>query len=178
MNQQIFTLQAFPGENLPPNVQIVGNITRNQQQLEITYKLLGDLSEIAIATPTNQPSRKHELWQDTCFEFFVGLKNATSYWEFNLSPAGDWNIYRFDHYRQGMQTETTFIELPFHVEKSASFTLNLQLDLAKIIPPDQKIDVAITSVIKQQNNQITYWALAHKGTKPDFHLRDSFIIEL
>jgi hypothetical protein len=178
MNEQTFSLQPFTAGNLLPDVQITGTISRNNHQLAISYQLLGELTEIAISPPSNTPTRKHELWQDTCFEFFVGIQESERYWEFNLSPSGDWNVYRFDSYRQGMQEETAFIELPFYVEKSDSFTLNLDVDLLKIVSPKQGIDLAITSVVKQKNNQVTYWALVHKGTKPDFHIRDGFVIKI
>jgi len=178
MNEQNFSLQPFPDDNLLPHVQITGKITRNLHQFTISYRLLGELTEIAISPPSDTPSRKHELWQDTCFEFFVGIKDSERYWEFNLSPSGDWNIYRFDGYRQGMQEETAFTNLPFCIEQSDIFTLTLDVNLDKIISPTQDIEVAITSVIKQKNSQVTYWALAHKGTQPDFHLRDSFVIDL
>lgn len=178
MNEQIFSLQPFACDSLAPDVQIIGNITRHDHQLAISYQLLGELSKIAIAPPANTPSRKHELWQDTCFEFFVGIKDSERYWEFNLSPSGDWNVYRFDGYRQGMQEEAAFTNLPFWIEQSNIFTLRLNLNLDTIVLPNQGIEVAITTVIKQKNNQVTYWALAHKGTQPDFHIRDSFVIKL
>jgi hypothetical protein len=177
MNEQLFSLQPFPFENLPPDVQITGTISRNHHQLAISYKLLGKLTEIAIASPSDTPSRKHELWQNTCFELFIGIKNSERYWEFNLSPSGDWNVYRFEGYRQGMQEEIAFNNLLFCVDKSDICTLTLDVDLDKIISTNQGIEVAITTVLKQKNSLVTYWALAHKGTKPDFHLRDSFVIE-
>ncbi|AFY41165.1 DOMON-like domain-containing protein [Nostoc sp. PCC 7107] len=179
MNEQKFSLQPFKSGNLLPNVQITGNIARNDHQLTITYNLRGDLTEIIIASPSDTPTRKDELWQDTCFEFFVGLKDSQRYWEFNLSPAGHWNLYRFAGYRQGMQVETAFTFLPFSVEHQAEIlTLNLDVDLAKIVPSEQAIDVAITTVVKQKNHQVSYWALAHTGAEADFHLRDSFFIRL
>ncbi|MBU7584246.1 MAG: DOMON-like domain-containing protein [Nostoc sp. TH1S01] len=177
MNEQKFTLQPFTSDNLLPNVQIIGNIARNDHKLTISYKLIGDLTDIIIDSPSDTPTRKDGLWEDTCFEFFVGMKELERYWEFNLSPAGHWNVYRFDGYRQGMQAETAFTTLPFYVEHQADIlALNLDVDLAKIVASNQDIDVAITTVVKQKNHQVSYWALAHKGDKADFHLRNSFLI--
>jgi hypothetical protein len=177
MNQQI-SLQPFPSAEVVP-VQITGNISRVDNQLTINYQLVGDLQEIVIAQPSDTPARQHELWQDTCFEFFLGIKDSQRYWEFNLSPAGHWNIYRFDSYRQGMQEETAFNLLPFNVEhQSDSLLLSLNVDLDKIVSSKQLIDVAITTVIKQKNGVVTYWALVHQGKEADFHIRDSFIVEL
>ncbi|MDM9585551.1 DOMON-like domain-containing protein [Nostoc sp. GT001] len=179
MNKQTFSLQPFFSTELFSNLKITGNISRNANQLAIDYNLGGDLKEIAIYPPSNAPSRKHELWEDTCFEFFLGIKDSARYWEFNLSPAGHWNVYRFDGYRQGMQEETAFEKLPFSVQNHAdSLELALNVDLNKIVSAEQEIEVAITTVIKHRDGEVTYWALTHRGAEADFHLRDSFIVDL
>ncbi|PMB50992.1 hypothetical protein CEN40_00315 [Fischerella thermalis CCMEE 5205] len=179
MNQQNFSLQSFPTDKSLPNLQITGNIARYGNQLNLCYTLSGDLEEIAIAPLSDTPQRKHELWEDTCFEFFLGIKNSQQYWEFNFSPAGHWNIYRFDGYRQGMQEETAFITLPFIVQhQSDTLMLALDMDLSGIISEEQRLEVAITTVIKYRDGEVSYWALTHQGKEADFHLRDSFMIEL
>jgi hypothetical protein len=183
MNKQTFSLQPF-GASEPPNLKIEGNISRNENLLSISYALVGDIKEVEIAAPSNTPARKHELWEHTCFEFFFGVKNSPQYWEFNLSPAGDWNIYHFDDYRQGMVEETSLTKLPFSVNQlSDGLTLAIDVDLDKlninkIIPPEQALEIAITSVIKGKDGEVTYWALTHPGAEADFHRRDSFVIEL
>jgi hypothetical protein len=179
MNEETFSLQAFPSTKLLPNLKIAGNISRYANQLTISYTLAGEIEEVIIAPPADTPMRKHELWRDTCFEFFLGIKNSQQYWEFNLSPAGHWNVYRFDGYRLGMQEETAFIKLPFIVHNQADgLTLALNVDLNKIFLADQALEVAITTVIKYRDGEVSYWALTHKGVQADFHLRDSFIVDL
>ncbi|MBN3925517.1 DOMON-like domain-containing protein [Nostoc sp. NMS4] len=179
MNNQTFSLQPFPSSESFGNFKITGNISRNSNQLTICYNLGGDLKEIAIPPPLNLPSRKYELWEDTCFEFFLGIKDSQRYWEFNLSPAEHWNVYRFNGYRQGMQEETAFEKLPFSVQNQAdALVLVLDVDLDKIISANQAIEVSITTVIKYKNGEVTYWALTHQGAEADFHLRDSFIVKL
>ncbi|NJM71666.1 MAG: DOMON-like domain-containing protein [Scytonema sp. RU_4_4] len=162
-----------------PDLKITGNIARQANQFNIHYALLGELEEVAIATLSNIPVRKHELWKQTCFEFFLGIKNSDRYWEFNLSPAGHWNVYRFDAYRQGMQEETAFTTLPFNVEYlSDGLALVLDVNIDKIVPANQALEVGITTVMKHRNGELSYWALIHPGTEADFHRRDSFIIIL
>jgi hypothetical protein len=179
MNNQTFSLQPFPSTESLVNLKIIGDIARNSHQVTICYKLEGDLKELAINPPSNTPSRQHKLWKETCFEFFIGVKNSPQYWEFNFSPAGHWNVYRFDGYRQGMQEETAFKKLLFSVQNQADgLVLTLDVDLGKIISADQAIEVGITTVIKHINSEVTYWALTHVGAEADFHLRDSFIVEL
>jgi len=179
MNHQSFFLQPFPSTGQLLDLKIAGKIAQNAHKLAIEYALVGDIKEIALALPSATPLRKHELWQNTCFEFFLAIKNSQQYWEFNLSPAGHWNVYSFDDYRQGMQEETALTKLPFIVQQQAdSLQLNLNFDLAKIIPQEQFLEVAITTVIKHKDGEITYWALTHQGAEADFHRRDSFILEL
>ncbi|HBE16819.1 MAG TPA: hypothetical protein DEG17_17235 [Cyanobacteria bacterium UBA11149] len=174
-----FILQPFPTTQPLPNIQIIGNITRNENKLNLDYTLKGNLAEIDIAPPSDTASRKDELWQDTCFEFFLGIKDTPEYWEFNLSPSGDWNVYRFTGYRQGMAEENALTTLPFTVERRLdSLVISLDVNLDLIVLPQQAIEVAITTVIKSKNGEVSFWALTHRGAVADFHLRDSFAIEL
>jgi hypothetical protein len=181
-----FSLIPFPDNRPHPEIEITGQIERLEQQVNITFELIGEIQQVAVTPPDGNPSRCNELWQTTCFEFFLGLKNSPKYWEFNLSPGGHWNIYRFDDYRQGMAEELAFESLPFLVKvKPNSLTLSLSLDLEPIIPSTQSLEVAITTVIERKINNliskqdaITYWALTHVAKEADFHQRKSFILNL
>ena len=178
MSQHQFTLQPFSSTNPIADLKITGNIIRADNNLNLNYQLLGDLSQIEIPPIADKPTRQHRLWETTCLEFFLGIKNSTQYWEFNLSPAKHWNIYRFTDYRQNMTEETALDSLPFKIETQPHcLNLSLQLDLNPIISASQKLTVAISAVI-QSDRKITYWALTHPGSKADFHRRDSFIINL
>ena len=179
MSDRNFLLKPFPSTSLQSDIQIAGNINRHSNTLKVCYQLRGNLSDITIAKPASIPMRKHELWKDTCFEFFMGIQNSSQYWEFNLSPAGHWNIYRFTDYRQGMKEETAFDSLPFTVETKLNLLkLTLELNLDPIIPIEKVLAVGITTVIKYSNGDVTYWALTHPSLEPDFHQQDSFIIKL
>jgi hypothetical protein len=174
-----FTLQPFLNNEIVPDIEIVGEIDRHEAQLTLEYTLLGNLEEIIIAAPSATPSRQDELWKQTCFECFLGVKSSPQYWEFNLSPAGHWNIYRFEDYRHGMQEETAWTIFPFQVEQSSDrLILRLELNLDKIISAETEIEVGITTVIGDERGEVSYWALTHRGEKPDFHRRDSFAIAL
>jgi hypothetical protein len=183
MNEQTFSLKPFPNTEMQPDLRISGNIMRYVNELTITYALFGDLKDVLIATSSDispdTSTRRHALWEDTCFEFFLGIKGSPIYWEFNLSPSGHWNVYSFEDYRQGMQEEIIFTELPFTVQfPTDGLAIAVSINLDKFAPEDQIIQVGITTVIKQKDGNLSYWALAHKGEEPDFHLRNSFVIEL
>ncbi len=181
-----FSLIPFPDNRPHPEIEITGQIERLEQQFNITFELTGEIQQVAVTPPHGNPSRRNELWQTTCFEFFLGFKNSPEYWEFNLSPGGHWNIYRFDDYRQGMTEELAFQSLPFLLKiQPDSLTLSLSLDLEPIICSTQDLEVAITTVIQRkinnlisEENSITYWALTHVAKEADFHQRKSFIFNL
>jgi hypothetical protein len=174
-----FNLHPFPTDSIIPQIEISGRIDRFNHLLSIEYLVQGDLGAVSIDPPTDSPARKLELWTATCFEFFIGVVGSPNYWEFNLAPTGDWNVYALDDYRQGLRSEITFGALPFTIDRSASsLKLNLEFDLSKLIEPDLKLEVAITAVIKSTQAEISYWALTHTGTEADFHRRDSFTIDI
>lgn len=172
-----FTLIPFTLDNLPV-VEITGRIERQQNQLNLEYYLTGS-SKIILPEKTVHPARQFDLWEHTCFEFFLGLKDSNKYWEFNLSPAKHWNVFRFLEYRQNIAEEMAFDVLPFQVwQQDDCLRLNLKVDLNQIITPEQSLAVGITAVIKDKNKQLSYWALSHPAKEADFHLRDSFIVNL
>ncbi len=174
-----FTLQPYPNDELLPDIEIAGEIDRNGSQITLQYTLLDRLESVKIAALSDRPIRQDELWRTTCFECFLGVQSSPQYWEFNLSPAGHWNLYRFEDYRQGMQVETAWTTLPFEVEQSGDrLMLTLALNLDEILSAETKFDVGITTVIEDQKGGVSYWALTHRGEKPDFHQRDSFAIAL
>jgi hypothetical protein len=171
-----FSLIPF-SPNTSPSVQITGNIERQHNQLKIEYRLAGP--QILLPKTSNTPTRQLNLWQHTCCEFFLGLQDSTQYWEFNLSPAGHWNIYRFLDYRQDLVEEIAFDSLPFQVlPENDTLQLKLQVNLNKIITPEQSLQVGITTVIEDRESQISYWALTHPAKEADFHLRNSYLLKL
>jgi hypothetical protein len=179
MNGRDFLLQPFPPTSSPLGVTITGSIVRRADILAIRYALQGKLAELVIPGPADMPARRHGLWEATCFEFFLGVKDSPRYWEFNLSPAGHWNVYRFAGYRQGMAEETAFTSLAFRVRRRPdSLGVALELEIERIVAVDQPLAVALAAVIKFRDHGLTYWALTHSGAQADFHRRDSFQVEL
>ncbi len=173
-----FQLHPFPTDSIIPQIEISGQLDRNDDLLSIEYLVQGELDRVSIDPPSLLPTRKLELWATTCFEFFIGVASSPNYWEVNLAPTGDWNVYALDGYRQGLRPEIAFGSLPFTIDRSDNLRLNLGFDLSQIIKTDLKLEVAITAVIKSTQNEISYWALTHTGTEADFHRRDSFTIDI
>jgi hypothetical protein len=179
MNGRNFSLQPFSPLDPPLNFTLTGNIIRRSHHLGIRYDLQGPMAELVIPAPADRPARRHGLWEETCFEFFLGVKGSPRYCEFNLSPAGDWNVYRFAGYRRGMAEATALTSLPARVRRgSDSLQVALEVDMEKIVAADQPLEVGMAAVIEIAGHGVTYWALIHPGPEADFHRRDSFLVEL
>lgn len=176
MIEKQFSLQSFSVNNPPLNIEIKANTTYDFHELNIHYQVFGDFNKIQIPSPVKMPTRQDGLWEETCFEFFIGVTNSPAYWEFNLSPNGNWNVYYFNDYREGMKPETIFTSLPFEFKTEEELlSLKIKVNLVSILDNPQDLEIAITTVIKDDDNNISYWALKHTGDKADFHRRDSFV---
>ena len=176
---QRFTLQPF--EPLPPLTAftISGEISRRGERLKIRYDLQGPLETVLIAAPAELPCRLDELWQTTCFELFLACPGQEAYWEFNLSPAGHWNVYHLEGYRRGLAAEPAYQRLDLQVTLDPrELRLVLEADLPPRLAADQPLQAAITAVIQLRSGLVSYWALAHGGPEADFHRRDGFRLNL
>jgi hypothetical protein len=161
-------------------IHITGKIKRLENQLSIRYEVQGEMDKLLFPAPTESPTRKDDLWKSTCFEFFIAIQDQPHYWEFNMSPSANWNVYAMDAYRQvNMREESAFTQLPFEFSKaSTEYSLDISVDLSPIIQPENILQVGITTIIQAMDGNETCWALAHPGQQADFHLRESFLIEL
>ena len=176
---QTFQLIPFPS-NVLPNIHINGQVERVENELSIRYVVQGEIENLHLPTASASPARKHDLWKATCFEYFLAIQDQPRYWEFNLSPSGDWNVYAMDAYRRiGFREEASMHQLPFEFkQKDHGLSLTLSVDLTPILHPEQKIQLGITAIIQTKEGNETYWALVHPSQQADFHLRKSFVIEL
>ena len=102
-------LTAFGDESALP-WQLRASIKRlDQRILALDYELVVPADQLIWPAAAASPQRRDGLWQSTCLELFIAQPNEPRYWEINLSPSGDWNVYRLSGYRQGLQAEP-FIE--------------------------------------------------------------------
>ncbi len=176
---QTFNLIPYPTGNLP-KVSIIGEIIRSGNKFFLRYEVNGGIDQILLSAKSSSPSRTDDLWKATCFEFFIAIPNQPEYWEFNMSPSGDWNVYKMEAYRRvGFREETAFTQLPFVLRETGDqLSMEISVDLSPILQPQQKVQVGITAIIQSVDGGETCWALAHPGTQADFHLRESFILSV
>ena len=178
LTRQSFSLIPFSIQGTP-DLTITGEVTRRSNAVYIRYVLDANLETIVLPAWSAAPTRKDELWKTTCFEFFLAIENKAQYWEFNMSPSGDWNVYVMDAYRQvGMREETRIKRFPFEVQRELrSLSLELTINLDSIIAREKPIEVGIASIIQTLNRPETYWALVHPRPEADFHLREGFVLD-
>jgi hypothetical protein len=152
-----FSLIPFSVQGAP-DITIKGKVARQSNTFYVQYVLAGNLGNIFLPSLNANPARNDELWRTTCFEFFIAIKSTSQYWEFNMSPSGDWNIYVMDAYRQvNMREETRIKRFPFEVQKGAdSLSLEVAINLDSIITSEKLIKVGITAVIQAKNGRETY----------------------
>ncbi|MEM9266367.1 MAG: DOMON-like domain-containing protein [Cyanobacteria bacterium P01_F01_bin.13] len=153
---------------------ISGRVVRSQSSLTVEYTLSGAVESLEVpAAAKDIPSRCDHLWENTCFEVFIGLPDSSRYWEVNAAPNGDWNVYRFDDYRQSMTPEPACQEVASTWQPLVKgYYLTLELPTEEWLSHEQPLELGVSTVLK--TNSISHWALAHPGKEPDFHRRDSF----
>lgn len=170
-------LRPFAAEPAAAAFALEARARWRQGQLELHYRLQGPLEQLVLAAASPAPRRCDGLWQSTCFEAFVGRLGEAAYWELNLSPSGDWNLYRFDGYRRGGREEAAIQHIPCRWQQSAQ-QLELELSLPGegwLATADPQLEVALTTVLEHRQMGCQYWALRHCAGEPDFHQRASFV---
>jgi hypothetical protein len=174
-----FFLKPFRGEENPAGLTIGGSIARRADTLSLRCEVRGDLSKVEIPASAEATRREGRLWGETCVELFLGTTDSTEYREFNISPSGHWNVFRFTDYREGMREEPAFSSLPFVVRiEPETLELSMELDIGKILPGKKTIETGVAAVIRTTDGGKSHWALAHSSSRPDFHRRDGFALTL
>ncbi|HOY65548.1 MAG TPA: DOMON-like domain-containing protein [Candidatus Ozemobacteraceae bacterium] len=172
-------LLPFPGTLLPAPASLSCSVTGSGTGLHASFLLTGAIGQIALPQPDPVPERLDRLWESTCFELFLAPASGEGYWEFNLAPEHHWNIYYFDNYRKGMRREDRIPALPFRTWRTTGqFGLELEVSLSALLPADIPLQAAVTAVLLPVGGDPRFFALAHTGSEPDFHRRDSFILRL
>ena len=146
MRNAVFALTPFYWPEMP-HPTLTGRLAIANDTLWVEYDLSGLNQPADLPTPSPNPARRLQLWQHTCFELLWGPLHHPTYWELNASPSGDWNLFAFDDYRDGM------IEEP---------------------PGPYRFAPAV--IILLDDGQRTFWATRHPGDAPDFHHPLSFTL--
>jgi hypothetical protein len=148
-------------------------------QLQITYRVEGDISRICVFPP-DESRIATELWRHTCFEVFIAMAGQPAYHEFNFALSGEWTVYAFRDYRDGGPLADERMR-PQIARRSTSDRLELdtvvRLDALSAMHPSASLRIGL-SVIVEAPEGLSYWALRHRAGKPDFHHADGFALLL
>ncbi|MFO1406687.1 MAG: DOMON-like domain-containing protein [Steroidobacteraceae bacterium] len=148
--------------------------------LRLRYFLDGDVAAIAVPPPA-EPRRTDGLWQHTCFEAFIGGQGSSAYCEFNFSPSTRWAAYGFSGYRAGM------VPLDYSTPPGVAVSITedrialeatIPLEALLALPGNGTLLVGLAAVIEDQSGGQSYWALAHRAEKPDFHSPAGFVLQV
>lgn len=146
--------------------------------LQLHFELSDPLNEIDLESHNinevgTQLNRENDLWKSTCFELFLNPVGEKKYFEFNFSLKPAWNNYVFDEYRKPQPVKLCS---EFEIQKMSWQNKNLKIDILNL-SVFQKFNVSLSAVIKNKKNQVSYFALVHAESKPDFHSLKSFQLQ-
>jgi hypothetical protein len=154
--------------------------TASDGALRLRYLLEGELEQLAIPAGVS-PVRADELWRHTCFEAFIAASSSPAYCEFNFSPSTQWAAYGFTRYRREMASLECGASLPVEVRRSNG-RLELEATITcmalRRLPGNGAIRLALAAVVEERQGCLSYWALAHPSSSPDFHHPGSFALHL
>jgi hypothetical protein len=157
-------------------VAVLAELENRGERLSLKFELKDPLNLIQSSSQFFQKGpretlRKDELWKATCFELFLKVPERTSYYEFNFSTEGFWNVYEFTDYRKPhppLRSEA------FGLEEWSWRSQVLRVTLVNKTPVTNW-SVSMTAVLQNLNQEVQYWALKHADEKPNFHHFDSFL---
>lgn len=145
--------------------------------LQLSYRVQGDLHALRVPAVVPQV-RRDGLWQHTCAELFIAVPHQEAYLEFNFAPSTEWAAYEFSSYRQRGVRVGEF-DPPAIVCQQQPRELLLQVDIKiPALVHHTRWQLGLSMVIEDTHGQLSYWALVHAGERPDFHRRDSFVLDI
>lgn len=174
-----FDLEPYPAMPVPAGVRVAGSARRDGPLLEVNWRLEAPAGSVAIAELAASPERRFGLWEATCFECFIAAEGRPGYWELNLSPAGHWNLFRFEGYRDQMADESAVEALPFErSDRPGVCAVSARLDTTRLGLAAASWRLGVSTVVVEPSGRTSLWALSHPGAEADFHHPDSLRIAL
>ena len=144
--------------------------------IAVGFTLFGDLEDLVLPLPA-APEFTDRLWEHTCFETFLTPTDTEAYQELNLSPSTAWAAYAFEAYRVGGRPSTELApRIVAHARPG-----RLEMHALTRLPEawqGRELRLGLTAVLESRTRGLSYWALKHTETQPDFHRRASFTLVL
>lgn len=137
----------------------------------------GKLDQVILPNISFPAKRADGLWNRSCFEVFIAKGSSPGYFEFNMAPNSDWNLYLFSDYRSGMIAAETLAPSTLIKRSAQTFCLTTEFSLPGTFLEGPLL-CGLSAVIEHFDGNCSYFALKHAREKPDFHARESFIIQI
>lgn len=154
--------------DLGPIRSVTAAINATEHGCDAEFRFDGGVDAIVLPEPAPS-ARRDNLWKTSCFEIFWQPIGGTYYREFNLSPSGQWAVYDFDSFREGMRdAPVDAISLSCsHSSANGQGELVLKASIAAELPAPAL--VALNAIVEHQDGGMQYWALAFASGNPEFH---------
>ena len=117
--------------------------------------------------------RRDFLWEQTCFEIFIGVHGEDYYREINLSPSEAWQAYQFEEYRypENMPPQAAY-DIELNQLKRTHYGLNVSLDLTEFMLVHKlkwsDLYIGLSAVLQTSQGE-QYYAMQHSSPQADFH---------
>jgi hypothetical protein len=94
----------------------------------------GQASRQGVSQGGRQAGRLELVWRLAGdLEAFWGFAGQQAYWELNLAPSGDWNLYRLSHYRGPLVPMALAVAPPWQLRRTArELEMEVELDLSEV----------------------------------------------
>lgn len=171
-----FSLIPF-NKQLSPTIELTSEFNQNSESFFISYRIREGINVVDLGNGTPIKERVLKLWEKTCFELFIKNEN-NEYVEFNFSPVFEWNCFYFKQ-KGNPLAEYIPMQRPATEVLLSKDQFFIFIEIKKAYFPEGFLNgpmsVGISSVIKDKNKSLSYWALTHCDSRPNFHHFDSFI---
>lgn len=163
---------------LVEDIKLYAQLDKDSDKISVVFNLDDPLERVDFSEVKIKPQRKGDLWKETCFELFWSLPRSEKYWELNVATTGDWNVYQFDSYRNppypNLKEEALVKDVRSIISRKE---IKIDIPIKDFNFQESVLEFSITAVLRLKDGQNTYWAYIHRGEKPDFHIRESFILQ-
>lgn len=148
------------------------------------YHVRGEAA-VASLRGALEGGRRDRIWEHTCGELFVAAPGAAAYGEYNFSPRGAWAAYAFSACRVAAERVAEVQAPLMSLEtRGSGWDLQVRVPLADLVSlagaaagecPLLRLGLAVIVAPPGQAQQ--FWAVRHAAERPDFHRRESFVVE-
>ncbi|WP_445115240.1 DOMON-like domain-containing protein [Acinetobacter sp. WZC-1] len=172
-----YELHAF--DRAPPSISVVAAVEQQSPfTLNAGYWIRDPDQLIQYPDSIAGHPRRDYLWQQTCFEIFVGVQHQDFYREINLSPSQAWQVYQFEEYRypEDMPPRTAH-DIALNQLQRTHYGLNVSLDLTDFMTENNLkwadlffgLSAVINITDRQHADQQHHYAIQHSSPTADFH---------